>query len=50
MACLQIFQGLLSLATFLRVHPNSEQVSYLSGQNTYPNLKTTRYIKLKFFL
>ena len=50
MACLQIFQGLLSLATFFRVHSNSEQVSYLSWQNTYPNLETTRYIKLKFFL
>ena len=29
---------------------NSEEVSYLSWQNTYPNLKTTSHIKLKFFL
>ena len=38
-----------SLATFLRVHSNSEEASYLSWQNTYPNLKTTCCIKLKFF-
>ena len=50
MACLQICRELLSLATFLRVHSNSEEVSYLSWQNTYPNLKTTCHIKLKFFL
>ena len=40
----------MSLATFLRVHSNSKEVSYLSWQNTYPNLKTTCHIKLKFFL
>ena len=45
-----LFTNLLSLATFLRVHSNSEEVSYLSWQNTYPNLKTTCHIKLKFFL
>ena len=39
----------LSLATFLRVHSNSKEVSYLSWQNRYPNLKTTYHIKLKFF-
>ena len=50
MACLQIYQELLSLTTFFRVHSNSEEVSYLSWQNTYPNLKTTCHIKLKFFL
>ena len=50
MACLQIYRELLSLATFLRVHSNSEEVSYLSWQNTYPNLKTTCHVKLKFFL
>ena len=30
MACLQIYRELLSLATFLRVHSNSKEVSYLS--------------------
>ena len=50
MACLQIYRELLSLTTFLRVHSNSKEVSYLSWQNTYPNLKTTCHIKLKFFL
>ena len=50
MACLQIYQELLSLTTFLRVHSNSKEVSYLSWQNTYPNLKTTCHIKLKCFL
>ena len=29
---------------------NSKEVSYLSGQNMYPNLKTTSHIKLKCFL
>ena len=43
MACLQIYRELLSLATFLRVHSNLEEVSY-------PNLKTTSHIKVKFFL
>ena len=32
MACLQIYQELLSLATFLRVHSNSKEVSYLSNK------------------
>ena len=50
LACLQIYRELLSLVTFLRVHSNSEEVSYLSWQSTYPNLKTTRHIKLKCFL
>ena len=49
-ACLQIYRELLSLVTFLRVHSNSKEVSYLPRQNTYPNLKTTCHIKLKFFL
>ena len=34
--CLQIYPELLSLTTILRVHSNSEEVSYLSWQNTYP--------------
>ena len=38
------------LVTFLRVHSNSKEVSYLSWQNMYPNLKTLSHIKLKFFL
>ena len=50
MACLQIYPELLSFTTFLRVHSNSKEVSYLSRQNKYPNLKTTFHIKLKFFL
>ena len=40
----------MSLATFLRVHSNSVEVSFLSWQNTYPNLKTAGHIKLKIFL
>ena len=50
MACLQIYRELLSLTTSLRVHSNSKELSYLSWQKTYPNLKTTCQIKLKFFL
>ena len=38
------------LPTFLRVHSNSKKVSYLSWRNTYPNLKATCHIKLKFFV
>ena len=45
-----VYKCLLSLAAFLRVHLNSKEVSYLSWQNPYPNLKTTCHIKLKFFL
>ena len=33
-----------------RVHLNLEEVSYLPWRNTYPNLKTTCHINLKFFL
>ena len=40
----------MSFATFLRVHSNSKEVSYLYWQNSYPNLKTTCHIKLKFYL
>ena len=47
-ACLQIYRELLLLVTFLRVHSNSKEVSYLSWQNTYPNLKTTFHMKLNF--
>ena len=49
-ACLQIYRELLLLTTFLRVHSNSEEVSYLFWQNMYPNLKIMCCIKLKFFL
>ena len=47
MACLQIYGELSNLPTFLRVHSNSKEVSYLSLQNMYPNLKTTCHIKQK---
>ena len=50
MACLQIYRELLLLVTFLRVHSNSKEVSYLSLQNTYPSLKTICQIKLNIFL
>ena len=50
MACLQIHWEQLSLATFLRAHSNSKEISYLPWQNKYPNLKTTSHIKPKFFL
>ena len=50
MVCLQIYRELLSLANFLRVQSNSEEVSYLTRQNMCPNWKTTCHIKLKFFL
>ena len=46
----KIYRELLSLATFPPVHSNSKEVSYLSWPNTYPNLKTTCHIRLKFFL
>ena len=46
----QIYRELFSLATFLRVHSNSEEISYLSWQNTYPKSKTTSHIQLKCFL
>ena len=35
---------------FSRFHWNSKEVSYLSWQKKYPNLKTTCHIKLKLFL
>ena len=46
----KFYRELLSLATFLRVHSNWKEVSYLSWQNAYPNLKTTCHVKLKFVL
>ena len=46
----QIYRELFSLATFLRVHSNSKEISYLSWQNTYPKSKTTSHIQLKCFL
>ena len=48
MACLQIYRELLLLATFLRVHSNSKEVSYFSWQNRYPNSKTACHVKLNF--
>ena len=50
MACLQIYWELLPHATFLQVHSNSKEVSYLSWQTVHPNLKTTCHLNLKFFL
>ena len=50
MDCVRIFQELLLLVTFLWVHSNSKEVSYLIWQNMYLNLKTTCHIKLKVFL
>ena len=50
MDCLQIYQELSNLETLLRVHSNSKEVSNLSWQKTYPNLKTTCHIKLKFLV
>ena len=49
MSCLQIYQETLLLATFLRAHSNSKEVSYLSWKNLFPNLKTICHIKLKLF-
>ena len=46
----QIYRELLSLATFLWVYLNSKEVSYLSWQKMYPNLKTICHIKVKLFL
>ena len=40
----------MSLAIFLRVDSTSKEVSYLSWQGKYPNLKSNCHIKLKFFL
>ena len=50
MACLQIYQELLSLTTFLWVPSNLKEISNLSWQNTYPNSKSNCHMKLKFFL
>ena len=50
MTCLQIYQKLLSLATFLGVHSNPEELSCLSLQNTYLNWKITCHINLNFLL
>ena len=38
------------LPLFSEFIQNSEKVSYFFWQNTYPNLKTTCHIKLKYFL
>ena len=48
--CLQIYREWMSLATFLRVHSNSKEVSFLPWQNKYPNLKTTCHIMPIFFM
>ena len=50
MICFQIYLESLLLVTFIQVHSNLKDVSYLSWQNTYPNLKTNCHIRLKFFL
>ena len=50
MVSLQIYQEKLSVATFIQVHSNIKEVSYIPWQNNYPNLKTTCHIKPKFFL
>ena len=50
MAYLQIYREQLSLATVLRVHSNSKEVSYLHRQNQHPDLKTTCPIQQKIFL
>ena len=49
-ACLQIYQEKLSLATFLRVHSNTKEIFYLPWQNKYPVLKTNCHIKPNVFL
>ena len=46
----EIYRKLLPLATYLRVHSNSKEVSYPAWQNKYSNLKTSCHTKLKFFL
>ena len=38
------------LRLFSEFIQTQKRVSYLSWKNTYPNLKTTCHIKLKFFL
>ena len=50
MTCVQIYQELLLFLTFLQVHSSSKEVSYLSWQNRYPNLKINYCTKLKFSL
>ena len=50
MTCLQIYWELLLLVTFLQIHSNLKDVSYLSQQNRYHNTKTTCHIMLKFSL
>ena len=50
MTCLQAYRESLSPAIFLRVHANSKEISYLSWQNRYPNLKTASHMKLNIFL
>ena len=43
-----LFTNLPRIIVVLQVYSNSKEVSYLSWQSMYPNLKTTRHIKLKF--
>ena len=50
MAFLQIYENYCRLKLFSDFIQTQQEVSYLSWQNTYPNLKTTCYIKLKCFL
>ena len=41
---------IIAARNFLRIHSNSKEVSYLSWQNMYLNVKTTCHIELNFFL
>ena len=50
MDCLQNLPRIIVAGEFSPSSSNSKEVSYLSWQNTTPNLKTTCHIKLKFFL
>ena len=55
MACLKNYQDLSNLTTFLRVHSNSKEITYLStsfylSQNAYPNLKNYLPYQAKIFL
>ena len=49
MISLQIYWELLLLPTFLQVHLNLKEVSDLSWQHKYPDLKTAWHVKQKFF-
>ena len=50
MICLPNYREYMFLAIFHRVDSKSKEVSSLPWWNKYSDLKTTRYIKPKFFL